>query len=74
MHPPLVQLTVAKSPLCCRESFVVGIEDKGLVMDWEATGIVVQTCVGSEIVNSRRQPRYKGYSSCHQILLSLYAI
>ena len=35
---PHWQLTVAKSPLSSCESFVVGIEDKGLVLDWGATG------------------------------------
>lgn len=33
-----LQLLVAKSPLCGREGFVVHIEDKGLTLDWTATG------------------------------------
>ena len=33
-----LQLLVAKSPLCAREGFVVHIEDKGLTLDWTATG------------------------------------
>lgn len=33
-----LQLTIAKSPVCDSEEFVVIIEEKGLLLDWVATG------------------------------------
>jgi len=33
-----LQLTIAKSPVCDSEEFVVTIEEKGLLLDWVATG------------------------------------
>lgn len=38
VHGYFLQLTIAKSPVCDSEGFVVTIEEKGLLLDWVATG------------------------------------
>ena len=40
----LLQLMIAKSPVSGRDGFVVSIEDKGLVLDWMATGTHCMGC------------------------------
>ena len=38
VHGYFLQLTIAKSPVCDSKGFVVTIEEKGLLLDWVATG------------------------------------
>ena len=50
VHSYLLQLTIAKSPVCDSEGFVVTIEEKGLLLDWVATG-TKNNCLSSHPIS-----------------------
>ena len=67
VHSYLLQLTIAKSPVCDSEGFVVTIEEKGLLLDWVATG-TKNNCLSSHPISF---PKTKSSDPrCHERFFS----
>lgn len=68
VHSYLLQLTIAKSPVCDSEGFVVTIEEKGLLLDWVATG-AKNNCLSSHPISFPKTKRSSD-PRCHEWFFS----